>query len=345
MRQILITSFILLCISFLLPILASGQPLSGAKPESESPSPSVSSEPAAPSAPPTPTPRPTIRPEHDSETTITVLIEDTPTEMKLSEYLYGVVAAEMPALYPEDALRAQAVAARTYALHALHYEKHHDNADICDTFSHCMAYSPLESAMEAWGTEHGSEYAQKIMEAVHSTDGEVITYNGLLIDALFYAVSSGQTEAAKDVWSQDVPYLQSVDSSWDSESPSFASTVTLDEKEMREKLLAAYPDMKLPAKQKKWFGEPERSPAGGVKTLFVGGVTIKGTEIRTIFGLTSHNFTVTWEDGQFRFDVKGYGHGVGLSQFGARQMALSGHDYREILTHYYKGAEITGVES
>jgi len=336
MKQILITSLILLLIAFLLPLLAAGQPYGN------KPSPEPSEADTETDAPPAPDPE--VSPiaqgsSPDADTQIVLLTAGTPVPMALSDYLYGVVSAEMPALYPLDALRAQAVAARTYAMHARR-NPHHPDADICDDYAHCMAYRPLEAAIEAWGAEDGTAYAEKIKEAVDSTDGEVLLYGGELIDALFFAVSSGKTENASDVWSGSAPYLQSVDSPWDSESPSYRSKVTVSHKEAREKLTEALPGIDLSAKPSKWFGKPERSPSGGIKTVTVGGMAVSGPDLRGIFGLSSHNFTIKSKKRKFIFRVKGYGHGVGLSQFGARQMALAGHDYRAILTHYYNGVEI-----
>lgn len=277
----------------------------------------------------------------DGETTLRVLDGDEVVEMDLGTYLVGVVRAEMPASFEPEALKAQAAAARTYTLYQLLTGgKHGDAADVCTDSTCCQAYLSEEQARSNWG-EQADEYEQKIEDAVTATDGEVILYGGVPILAVFHSSSAGLTRAAGEVWLNDLPYLQAVDSPETEETvPNYYSRVEFTAEAFREKFLAAHPEADLSGAVSGWLRDAAADSAGSVDTLSVGGVTVKGAELRTILGLRSACFEWEAQDGGLVFYVTGYGHGVGMSQYGANQMAKDGADYREILTHYYTGVTV-----
>ena len=269
--------------------------------------------------------------------TVTVQIDGKPTELTLESYVEGVTAAEIPADFPREALRAQAVAARTYALCKLSRGRPdaHPDADLCDDYRHCAAYrSPADSVFAS-----GEQSA--VRAAVQDTEGEVLTSEGAPIAAVFHCVSGPRTESAADVWGEDVPYLQSVVSPGGTAFDGYESAVTVSADEFRERAGGAYPDADLSGAPDTWFRASVRSAAGGIKTVRLGGVTVEGTAVRELFGLRSTNFTVTTTADSLTFHTIGYGHGVGLSQYGAKYMAENGADYQEILAHYYPGTELT----
>ena len=265
MKRTLAVSIALYLSVFLIPLLTAGQaPL---PPERPNPSPAEEAEPPpAPFAeepPPEPEfPEPVPPPElPDAGAAVTVLVGDgAARELTLREFLYGAVAAEMPALYPEEALKAQAVAIRTFALYASSHP-YHEDALLCGNPECCLAFSPLAERGEVWGGQY-EEFAQKIVAAVEETDGVVILYESRPVEAVFFAATDGRTRSAEEVWGAEVPYLQSVESIFDEEFPN------------------------------------------GPK-----------------------------------------GHGVGMSQFGARQLALAGLSYEEILKWYYTGVEVARLSA
>nr|WP_326184624.1 stage II sporulation protein D [uncultured Oscillibacter sp.] len=277
----------------------------------------------------------------DGGATLKVLNGDQVVEMDLGTYLVGVVRAEMPASFEPEALRAQAVAARTYTLYKIRSGGNHgDTADICTDSTCCQAYIDEERARSNWGDD-ADAYERKIEDAVTSTDGEVILYGGVPILAVFHSSSAGLTRAAGEVWLNDLPYLQAVDSPEGEDAvPNYYSRVEFTAEDFREKFLAAHPEADLSGPVGQWLGGAVTDSAGSVATLSVGGVTVKGTEIRTLLGLRSACFEWEARDGKLVFYVTGYGHGVGMSQYGANQMARDGATYREILTHYYTGVTV-----
>ena len=264
--------------------------------------------------------------ELDAGTTLKVLNGETVEEMELGTYLVGVVRAEMPASFELEALKAQTVAARTYTLYKIQSGGNHgDTAQICTDSTCCQAYLSEEQARANWG-ENADAYEEKVEEAVKSTDGQTILYGGVPILAVFHSSSAGLTRAAGEVWMNDLPYLQAVTSpEAEAVIPNYYSRAEFTAEEFREKIQAAYPEADL---------------SGSVDTLSVGGVTMKGTALRSVLGLRSACFEWEAQDGTIVFYVTGYGHGVGLSQYGANQMAAEGADYREILTHYYTGVTV-----
>lgn len=284
---------------------------------------------------------PFVSGELDGGTILKVLNGDQVEEMDLGAYLVGVVRAEMPASFEPEALRAQAVAARTYTLYKIQSGGNHgDTADICTDSTCCQAYISEERARNNWGDD-ADEYERKIEDAVASTDGEAILYGGVPILAVFHSSSAGLTRAAREVWLNDLPYLQAVDSPEAEEAiPNYYSRVEFTAEEFKGKFLAAHPEADLSGPMSGWLGGAVTDAAGSVGTLSVGGVMVKGTELRTILGLRSACFEWEAQEGRLVFYVTGYGHGVGMSQYGANQMAKDGADYRKILTHYYTGVTV-----
>ena len=281
---------------------------------------------------------PAPRGVQDSAVTLRVLVGEQVEEMALDTYLTGVGRAEMPASFHQEALKAQAVAARTYTLRKLRLGSQHDAADICTDPACCQAWTNEVTARQNWG-EKADFYERAVENAVADTDGEVLLYGGEPILAVFHASSAGLTRAAGDVWVNDVPYLQSVDSPEQGDAiPNYYSTKTFTPDEFRRRTAALQPDLSGPPE--KWLQNPVTDGAGSVETVEVGGVTVKGTKVRSLLGLRSVCFTWEVQDGKLVFFVTGHGHGVGMSQYGANQMAADGATYREILAHYYVGADI-----
>ena len=285
--------------------------------------------------------KPAVPIREDSAQLLRVLQGDTVVEMDLCSYLLGVVRAEMPASFPQEALKAQAVAARTYTLYKLRGGGNHDGlADLCTDYACCHAWLDEEQARMNWG-EDAAVYERKVEEAVRATDGQAILYEGEPILAVFHSSSAGRTRAAGDVWQSDLPYLRGVDSPEGGEDvPNYYSRVEFTAEAFRKAVLAAIPEAKLSGDTAGWLKSAVIDQAGSVETVEVGGVAVRGTQLRTILGLRSACFTWEAEGEKLVFYVTGYGHGVGLSQYGAGKMAEEGADYREILTHYYTGATV-----
>ena len=284
---------------------------------------------------------PVVSGELDARTTLKVLDGDTVVEMDLGTYLVGVVRAEMPASFHQEALKAQAVAARTYTLHKIQSGGNHgDQADICTDSTCCQAYISEDRARANWG-DAADDYETKVETAVRETDGQAILYGGVPILAVFHSSSAGLTRAAGEVWLNDLPYLQAVESPEETDRiPNYYSRVEFAAAACKEKLLDAFPSADLSGPVSGWLQNPVTDSAGSVETVEVGGVTVKGTQVRTALGLRSACFDWEVRDGKLVFYVTGYGHGVGMSQYGANYMAAEGADYREILTHYYTGVTV-----
>jgi len=265
-------------------------------------------------------------------------------ELTMGEYLWGVVAAEMPASFQLEALKAQAVCARTYCRYqwAGAGDKH-PGADVCDDPACCQAYLTRDQAMAGWGTE-GERYADKIAQAVADTDGLLCLYEGVPIDAVFFSSAAGRTNDAQAVWGTAVPYLTAVDSPEGEEVPGWRTMVTFSPADFAARLTAAHPEADLSGSPTTWLGELAADGAGRVESLTVGGVTLTGGEARTIFGLRSASFTLDMTEAGATFWVTGYGHGVGLSQYGANALAAEGKGFVDILKWYYTGIQVAGVE-
>ena len=270
-------------------------------------------------------------PAFDEAVTLRVLTRDGVKELTLREYLIGVLLAEMPADFPEEALKAQAIASRTFALRQAEAKKH-EGADICTDPACCQGYL----------TDASADGLKRLTEAVEATDGLVMTYADGLIDATFFSCSGGRTEDAAAVWGGDIPYLRSVDSPGEEDAPRYTETVTVSAETFSETLRGAYPETNLSGSPKGWFGACSYTEGGGIDTIFIGGTAVNGTKLRSLFSLRSTNiaFAVT-EAGEIEITTCGFGHRVGLSQYGAKAMAEAGASFDEILTHYYDGAAVT----
>ena len=261
-----------------------------------------------------------------------------PSSGEFEDYIKGVVAAEMPALFQQEALKAQAVSARTYAV-----RKMQENATTEVPYNIGQAYITIDEMKQKWGNNFASYY-NKISAAVDATKGEIMTYQNEPILAVFHAQSSGKTESAENVWSQSVPYLQSVESIVDENAPDFEKTVSFTYDEIIKKFTEKYNDFHL---QKENMPQQiiikSRSDAGYVQQIQIGNQTFTGKEVRELLGLRSANFTISIENDTLFFTTKGYGHGAGMSQYGAEFMAQQGKTYHEILQHYYTGISFSTI--
>lgn len=320
MRTIVAAALLCLVIALMLPLLFAG----GGQAE---PAPSAEPESAAGGL--------------DSELSFTVLTADGVETVTMSDWLPGVVAGEMPALFEEEALKAQAVAARTYIMYSMGREKPaHPEADVCDDPACCKAHSTDEELREKWGESYEENMA-RVLEAVRSTDGEYMSYGGEVIQAVFHSSSAGRTEDSAAIW-QAEPYLVSVESPETAEDvPNYVTSVTVSPEDFREAVLTVHPEAEFGEDPAFWLGAAVRDASGRVESVDIGGTQVPGTELRTLFQLRSTAFTLDYTAEGFLFTVTGYGHGVGMSQYGANVMAEDGADYEEILTHYYPGAELT----
>lgn len=257
---------------------------------------------------------------------ISVLFSDGVVTMELEEYLVGVVLGEMPASFSIEALKAQAVVARTYTLRCRDLGRKHAAADICADPGCCQAYTDPQGA----GTV--PKDVKKIREAVEATAGMVLTYDGELIEATYFSSSGGWTEDAVAVWGSDLPYLQATPSPETGYEDQYLRTVS-----MTPGAFAAALGRDLKGEAESWFGAVTYTEGGGVETMVIGGISYRGTELRTLLGLRSTAFTVGVYDGMIHITTLGFGHRVGMSQYGAEAMAVEGNTYSQILAHYYQG--------
>lgn len=268
--------------------------------------------------------------------------EDKVVEMTKGQYLREVVSAEMPASFEQEALKAQAVAARSYLYARMFsYKKNgtppeHKGAQICTDPAHCKAWISESERKELWGEDADKNW-DKIDIAVKDTSGEMIYFGDEIISAVFFSTSSGRTENSKDVWGGERAYLVSVESPGEENAPNFKSEKTLSVDELKRVISDNIEGVDF---SNGVFGEIVRSDAGGIITITLGNVPVKGTLFRTMFDLKSTNVNISVKDNIVYFDVTGYGHGVGMSQYGANAMARRGSTYKEILTHYYQGTAV-----
>lgn len=283
----------------------------------------------------------------DKSMTITVLLNDEVIEMTLYDYLTGVVAAEMPVTFEAEALKTQAVAARTYTMYKklVSPSTNHPDADVCGSYTCCSAYSPDTALREQWGEDYEANL-DIITTAVRETDGVILTYNEEPILAAFHSSSSGKTEASADIWG-DVPYLQSVKTFEDEETvPNFYSAVELTYDEFKDTFLGSYPEAVLDgADTQNWITDIVRSQTGRITSIIIGGVTLSGVDFRNLYSLRSTNIEIEYGELGLTLTAKGYGHGVGMSQYGANYLASMGLDYAHILTWYYTGVTLTAFDT
>lgn len=275
--------------------------------------------------------------------------EEKVVKMPLEDYLVGVVAAEMPAEFPLEALKAQAVAARTYALKRLGAggvaNPPHPGADLCDDHRHGQAWLSREDLKERWGTIRYYQHYYKIKKAVDETRGQVLTYKGELIDPAYHASCGGRTENSEDVWKFQVPYLRSVPCPYDADpNPEHSASFRLEQvdRALGTSLHAAAAS--AGGIKQQGIKVVEKTSTGRPKTLAVGEKRLPAVAVRDLLGLRSTNFRFKIEADTVTFVTSGYGHGVGLCQYGAKGMAGQGYNYRTILGHYYSGVEITEMK-
>ena len=276
-------------------------------------------------------------PSLDSRT-VRLLVGQDVLKLSMEDYLTGVLLSEMPVDFSPEARKAQVVAARTFTCRKLQTPKH-ESADVCADFACCQAWTSRRDLERKYGDDFTAVW-QSAQELVRESSGEVLTFGGELIDAVYFSCSGGATEAAVAVWGTDVPYLQSVESPGEEIAPRFSSQEIFAPAEFSGILRAENPDVHLTGSPETWVGETAYTEGGSVATCIIGGIAFSGTKLRQLFGLNSARFTLTLKDGQFVFDVQGFGHRVGMSQYGAESMARLGFSYRTILLYYYQGAEI-----
>ena len=261
--------------------------------------------------------------------------------LPLREYLIGAVAAEMPVSWPDEALKAQAVAAHSYAL----YRRDHSSGENGAWFTadparrqSCLTDAVLHSY---WGTAYAANYA-RLSALVDTVQTQVLYYGDAPAGTSYFAMSNGRTEASENVWGTALPYLVPVDSSTDTAADNYEYTLNLSAAQLQQLLAERLGIAADLSQQAQWFGTPVLTSSGYVDSLPVCGQTVQGTALRKALGLRSACFTVVCQSGTFSFTTRGYGHGVGMSQWGAKALAEQGADYRAILAHYYPGTELRG---
>ncbi len=260
--------------------------------------------------------------------------------LTLQEYLWGVVAAEMPASFRAEALKAQAVAARTYSVNLkLHGTEKHPQADVCGDSTCCQAWLTPAQAAANWG-EDAAQYTEKIAGAVRDTDGLLCLYEGTPINAVFFSSAAGKTLDAAEVWGASVPYLRSVDSPEGQEVPGWQTVMTFTAAQLKEGLAKLAPQADFSGPPEGWFTGLVQDSAGGVASVAAGGTLLTGAQVRSALGLRSTHFTVEPGKDSVSIHVTGYGHGVGLSPYGANALAAQGKAFDQILTWYYTGVTV-----
>lgn len=276
--------------------------------------------------------RPKEPQQAENRVRLTVKLRDadgTVKDMDMDEYLTGVILAEMPSTFAPQAKMAQAVAARTFARKAYATGGKHGDGSVCADSGCCQAYLTNEEYLSLGGSEQAITQAG---EAVAETSGYVLTYEGELIEATYFSCSGGSTEDAVAVWGTDVPYLRAVDSPGEEYAVHYTDTVTFPKGELEKKLGA-----KLTGN---WLGEITYTAGGGVDSIEIGGKTFTGKELRTLLGLRSTAFSLEDRGEEVSVTTKGFGHRVGMSQYGADAMAQSGKSWQEILNYYYPGTSL-----
>lgn len=268
-------------------------------------------------------------------------------EIPIDQYLVNVVSSEMPASYELEALKAQAVVARTYTIYQIINNRNkHENSDVCDSYKCCQAWISKEDRLNKWNENEREENWKKIESSVKDTKGLIVTYNNSPINAFFHSNSGGTTEVPVNVWGgTGYPYLQSVETSGEEGYSQYFSEVEVSNEDVLKKLKEKYPNIEIDFKESDDIKIIDYTNSGRVKTIKFGNIEISGVEARTIFELKSANFEIIKNDNSIKFKVKGYGHGVGMSQTGADSLAKKGSTYEEIIKHFYSGVEIKDLNS
>lgn len=265
-------------------------------------------------------------------------------EVNLDEYICNVVSAEMPATYDLEALKAQAVVARTYTIYKIVNSSKHNNADICDSSSCCQAWISKNDRLSKWKEDVRIENWNRIVTAVNDTRGKIITYDGKPINAFFHSNSGGATERPIDVWGgSGYPYLQVVQTSGEDAYNQYSSMVSLTKEELIEKIKEKHEDIEINFEEENCIEILEKTEGERIKIIKFGNIELSGVETRTILGLRSAKFSFYIDGDNITFDVIGYGHGVGMSQTGADSLAKQGENYENIIKHYYTGVEIINM--
>lgn len=287
--------------------------------------------------------------EYKANQTIRVRLSKTGeiVAMDINDYLRGVLPSEMPPYYDMEALKAQAIVARTYTYKRIDAHAEGNDADICDDPNHCQAYFNKEKIFQIWegrGFDENTreEYWKRVNEAVVSTENQVITYNGELIKAFFHASSPVKTENVDQIWGgEKLPYLVSVESIEAEDYPNRNSTVELSFSDIESKLEKDNSSRNISnTEELRSINICDYTTSGRVKFVNICGEKISAEKLRTLFGLRSTNFTIEVKESSVAFHVIGYGHGVGMSQVGADYYAKSGMQYMDIIKHYYTGVEV-----
>lgn len=325
---------VLFLLMLIIPFLAMG----GTDPGQASP-PENSSQPTEGSSP-------SASPAVDAES-FRILDETTGEIVTVSneEFAIGGVAAEMPPTFEPEALKAQAVAAYTYYSNLRQQERESPTpdlkgADFSADLSNGKIYWSKSKMQESWG-EHFDEYYQRLSSAIEPVMGQVLTSGNDLIVAAFHAISGGTTEASADVFGGDKDYLVAVPSPGDLLAPEYQTTVELSADELKAAAQGKWPDLVLEGEPQSWIHDPQCTSSGTVKSITIGNKEVSGSDMRSVFSLRSANFDVVYTEDKFVFTVRGYGHGVGMSQYGANYMAQQGSDYQEILSWYYPNTQLT----
>lgn len=270
----------------------------------------------------TTTPTKTVTTGH----TIKLNTNGTVATMNLEDYIVGVVASEMPASFQPEALKAQAIAARTYAM------KKTADGSVLQNSTANQVYKSESQMKQMWGSSY-TTYYNKIKNAVDSTQGLVLTYNGKYIDAYYHAISNSKTEMPKYVWGSSIPYLQSVSSNWDTKVKGFQVSTNITYATLSSKLGKTI-------NKNTEFKILSETVSGRVENIKIGDSTYSGVKLRSLLGLRSTDFSIVKGDTSVTVTTKGYGHGVGMSQNGANEAAKEGYTYKQILQHYYTGVSI-----
>lgn len=276
----------------------------------------------------------------DSAVSVALLTDDGVAEMSMAEYLPLALAAEMPASFEPDALKAQAVALRSYVLYWQSCRKAaHPDADVCCSPACCAARTDTDALRETWGSNFDAYY-EKLCAAVRETDGQYLVWESEPALTVFHASSAGETEDGAAL-GMDRAYLVSVKTPERSDTVrGLCTTVEVGTEEFRTSVLSLRPEADLGGAPETWLGQTRLTDSGRVESVEIGGQTISGLALRQLFSLRSTDFTLSCQDDRFVFSVRGYGHGLGMSQYGANLMARAGTDYVSILQCYYPGTEL-----
>lgn len=276
-------------------------------------------------------------PQQIQRITIPVLMsDDLVVQMDLEEYVRGVVLAEMPASFDPEALKAQAVAARTYSLRRLTLRDKHSEGAICIEPSCCQAWMSDEEYLQDRGDQKA---LAKITDAVEQTAAQVVTYDGKLAETTYFSCSGGRTESAEAVWDAQIPYLQAVDSPGEEWASVFSQEFYFTQEQFASLLGRSFS-----GKPAQWLGKVTKTEGNGVQSMVIGGITYSGVQLRKLLGLPSTVFSMTADEEGIYVSARGHGHRVGMSQYGADALAQMGYDYTDILLHYYQGVKIDKME-